>query len=102
MAKHIETQIEHQAWLRRDPEYHRAADYIPDWSEPTHEEIDHRDLVMMQDIAADLIRMTSHITHEERQVDASLRHAYTAFARDLPGIERTVREFHSAMIGVRK
>ena len=99
MAKHIETQIEHQAWIRRDPEYYRAADYIPDWSEPTHEEIDHRDLVMMQDVAADLVRMTSYITQEERQVDAILRHAYSEFARELPKIERAVREFRNAMLG---
>ena len=99
MAKNIETQIEHQAWLRRDPEYHRTADYIPDWAEPTHEEIDHQDLVIMQDVAADLVRMTSYITQEERQVDASLRHAYSEFARELPKIERTVREFRAAMLG---
>jgi len=55
--------------------------------------------VMMQDIAADLIRMTSHITLEERQVDASLRHEYSEFARDLPKIERAVREFRNAMLG---
>jgi hypothetical protein len=99
MTRNTETQIEHQAWLRRDPEYYRAADYIPDWSEPTHEEIDHRDLVMMQDVAADLVRMTSYITQEERQVDAILRHAYSEFARELPKIERAVREFRNAMLG---
>jgi hypothetical protein len=99
MNRHLDQQIEHQAWLRRDPDYHRRADYIPSWQQNEPVQIDHRHLVEMMDIAGNLMRMAAHITQEEGVVDTDLYHAYTAFARELPGIERSVREFHAAMIG---